>query len=197
MLFLQKKNEIELPDVSLDGSRVHLRPPRLEDWPYWVEVRLRNHKHLKPFEPTWPKSCLSEDFFKRRLLRQFYEWESDRGRFFLIFKEGEESLIGGININNIFRGAAQYASLGYWIDERYEGQGYMGEALRLSIQYCFEEIGLERLNAACLDHNKRSRKLLLRAGFEEEGRAKKYMQIDGRRQDHVLYGLAAEDWEKG
>ncbi len=198
MLFLQKKDDIHLPDVKLEGFRVDMRPPRHEDWPHWVEVRMRNYRHLKPFEPSWPKRALSEDFFRRRLLRQYNEWQADKGNFFLIFKKGEEDsgLIGGMNINNICRGAAQYASLGYWIDERYEGQGYMAEALRLTTQYCFDELGLHRIHAACLDHNERSKELLLRAGFREEGVAEKYMKIDGQWQDHILYGLTAENRKK-
>jgi RimJ/RimL family protein N-acetyltransferase len=36
--------------------------------------------------------------------------------------------------------------------------------------------------------------MLERLNFTEEGFAKNYIQIDGRRQDHVLYGLNAGDY---
>lgn len=171
-----------------------MRPARLEDWPQWAEVRGRNHIFLKPFEPQWAPDALSADYFRRRLLRQAEDWQNDKGNYFLIIKKENNTLIGGMNINNICRGAAQYTSLGYWIDRDHEGQGYMSECMRLTLRYCFEEIALHRINAACLPHNQRSRNLLLRAGFKEEGIGEKYMQIDGKWQNHILFGYNIEDW---
>ncbi len=101
-----------------------------------------------------------------------------------------------MNINNICRGSARHASLGYWIAQKYQSQGYMSEAMRLSIKFCFETLHLHRINASCLLHNERSKNLILRAGFAEEGMAKKYLKIDGKWQDHLLFGLTVEDWEE-
>ena len=103
-------------------------------------------------------------------------------------------MIGGMNVNNICRGAAQYATLGYWISEDHQGQGYMSEALRLTLQFCFERLKLHRVNAACLPNNARSENLLRRAGFKHEGFAEKYISINGAWRDHVLYGLNVENW---
>ena len=178
-----------LPLIKLSGFRVMLRPPQKSDFQEWTEVRRRNETYLKPYEPRWATNAHSNDFYTRRLHRQIRDWHQERAQCFLIFDKKSEALIGGININNIIRGAAQFASLGYWIDETHQGQGMMAEALRLIITYCFEELSLDRINAACLPVNERSKNLLLKAGFKEEGFAKKYLQIDGRRQDHVLFGL--------
>ncbi len=194
MLWPEKKH-ITLPKIILEGPSVFLRPPRMEDWPLWVEARWRNYHHIKPFEPAWPKRCLTQDFFRRRLLRQHNDWKDGRGNYFLLFRKEDEALIGGININNICRGAAHYASPGYWIDQRHQGQGYMSEGMLLVIEYCFEELKLHRINAACVLHNERSKKLLMRAGFAEEGQAEKYLKIDGTWQDHILFGLTKESWE--
>lgn len=190
-----------LPDITLDGFRIYMRPPRMRDWPAWAEVRWRNYSYLKPYEPTWPRQCLKEEFFERRLARQQKDWYQDKGRYFLILKkelcsDDPHAVIGGMNINNICRGAAEFGSLGYWIDERYQGQGYMAEALRLTCRYAFEELVFHRLNAACIPHNTRSQNVLLKAGFKEEGFAEKYLKIDGTWQDHILYGLSVERWRQ-
>ena len=149
---------------------------------------------LKPFEPSWPPDCLSKDFFKRRLKRQERDWQNDRGKSFLVFKASDVSLIGGININNIQRGAAQYATLGYWIDKDHEGQGYMSEALQITLKYCFTHLNLHRVHASCILRNERSKKLLLNNGFVEEGQAKNYLKIDGHWQDHILFGCCIENF---
>lgn len=164
------------------------------DYRQWADVRWRNLAYLKPFEPAWPAKCLSEEFFTRRVKRLTGDWLDDRTYAFLIFDKGDERLLGGININNIVRGAGQYASLGYWIDEESQGSGYMTEAGFAVLAYAFNSLRLFRMNAACLVHNRRSRNLLRRLGFAEEGFAKAYIQIDGMRQDHVLFGLNADDF---
>ncbi len=185
-----------MPDIRLAGARVILRPPKAEDWAAWAEVRERNMEHLAPFEPLWPDDCLSENFFMRRLRRQTREWKDGRGYPFLIFKRRTGALIGGVNINNVVRGAAQFASLGYWLSEDAQGQGYMSESLTKIIDLSFNRLRLHRLNASCMPHNARSIALLERLGFVEEGFAKAYIQINGIWEDHLLFGLTGEDFKK-
>lgn len=188
------RGAVKTPPVRLDGPRVYLRPAILSDYPQWADVRGRNESRLKPFEPAWPENCLSPDMFRRRVERLAREWDADATYAFLIFDRNNDALIGGLNINGVSRGAAQMASLGYWIDESHEGQGMMPESIRLVLGFAFGPLSLARMNAATLAHNDRSRNMLLRLGFTEEGFAKAYIQIEGRRQDHVLYGLNAQSW---
>lgn len=188
----RRASPVCVPSALLQGPRVTVRPPAPEDWPQWAEVRGRNRAHLVTLEPRWPNNCLSRDFFIRRLERQYSDWHKDRAYSFVIMDK--KNLLGGININNVCRGAAQYATLGYWLDAQAQGQGYMSEALALVIDYGFKTLKLHRFNAGCLPHNDKSVNLLKRLGFEEEGFARKYVQINGQWQDHRLFGLPAEHW---
>ncbi len=183
-----------LPALTLQGPRLYARPPRVDDARLWAAVRGRDRSFLKPYEPHWPEDCLSPDFFGRRLARQTREWHEDRAYAFLLFGRRDDTLLGGVNINNVCRGAAQYASLGYWLARDQQGHGYMREALTMIVDFGFRKLKLHRFNAACLPDNERSRRLLLRLGFTEEGFAARYVQIDGRWQDHRLFGLNVEDW---
>lgn len=190
MIWPLKTNAAESPiDVRIDTKRLLLRPARFSDHAQWAQVRGRNKDYLKPYEPRWPDNCLDKAFFERRVQRLTRDWLGDNAYTFLIFER--DCLIGGINVNNVARGAAQFASLGYWLDEAMQGNGYMGEAAMGVIDYAFGPLGLHRVNAATLPHNQRSRNMLERLGFVEEGFAKAYIQIDGIRADHVLYGLNA------
>lgn len=195
MIWSLKKSDTALPDFLLSSERLYLRPPRSGDWQEWARVRSKNQLRLKPFEPSWPINCLSHDFFLKRLNRQIFDWKCDNAQSFLIFDASSAKLIGGININNICRGASQSASLGYWIDATYEGNGYMKETIQTILKYCFTEMNLHRVHASCIIKNERSRYLLLKSGFTEEGFAKKYLQIDGIWQDHYLFGLCREDYQ--
>lgn len=187
-----------LPDFEIRGQRVLLRPPKVDDEMEWISLRRKNQEFVAPFEPQWSEDALSSAFFQRRIRRVRQDWTSDRAYSFLIFKRATEDtpekMIGGLNINNVCRGAAQYASVGYWLDYTHQGQGYMRAALRMIIYFSHERLRLHRLNAAVLPDNFDSINLLRRVGFEEEGFARGYIEIDGRWQDHVLYGLVLSDF---
>lgn len=191
---LRNKSSDAPPDIRLVTERLSLRPACPEDYTQWKFVRSRNYDVLKPFEPAWPASCLSPDFFERRIKRLSDDWHNDRTYAFILLTRDKGELIGGLNINNVSRGAANFGSLGYWLDQSYQGQGYMTEAGSSVLDYAFSHLRLSRMNAAILPHNDKSRAMLERLGFAEEGFAKRYIQIDGRRQDHVLFGLNAEDF---
>ena len=191
--------ESVLPDFEIRGSRILLRPPQVEDEGEWINLRKRNKNYLQPFEPGWSNQALSSGFFQRRIIRQRRDWANDRAYSFLIFKHAvnadeKPKMIGGININNVCRGAAQFASLGYWIDEWHQGQGLMRAALRMVIYFSYRELKLHRLHASILPENEKSKNLLLRVGFEEEGYAREYIEINHQWQDHLLYGLILEEF---
>ena len=102
-------------------------------------------------------------------------------------------LVGGLTLSNVRRGVAQSCSVGYWIGATYANAGYMTEAVRAVIPFAFDQLGLHRLEAACLPPNAASLKLLEKTGFKREGIARRYLKINGVWQDHVLYALLDTD----
>lgn len=59
------------------------------------------------------------------------------------------------------------AEIGYFFRREFWGQGYAFEAVGALIDYCSGVLGLERLWASVDDGNLRSKRLLLRLGFEQ------------------------------
>lgn len=194
MIWPPIKTPAEAAPFRLDTERLQLRPAVQNDYAQWAEVRGRNRSFLKPYEPSWPEGCLERGFFRRRVERLDDDWKADRTYAFLITDRAAGTLLGGINLNNVARGAAQYASLGYWLDERAQGRGYMSEAAGAIAGFAFGRIALSRLNAATLPDNHKSQAMLVRTGFVREGFAKAFIQIDGQRRDHILFGLNADDF---
>ena len=103
--------------------------------------------------------------------------------------------MGGINITNVRRGIALQGTLGYWIGAAFARQGYMTEAMRAMLAFAFTDLKLHRVEAACLPDNAASWALLLKCGFTEEGRARQYLRINGRWQDHLTFAILREDWD--
>lgn len=171
-----------------------LRAPDRQDWRVWAELRSASRAFLTPWEPSWGEDALTRAAFRRRLARYALEWHSDQGYTFLLFRLEDDALVGGISVTNVRRGVAESASVGYWVGESHAHQGYMSEGLALTLKFAFERLRLHRVEAACLPHNAPSRGLLLKSGFREEGYASEYLCIDGKWQDHVLFGILASDW---
>ena len=196
LLRLQRFFGTAPPPFRLAGRRLLLRAPERQDWQSWAELRGASRGFLAPWEPTWSDDALSRAAFRRRLARYALEWHSDQGYTFLLFRLEDDALVGGISLTNVRRGVAETSSIGYWIGEPYARQGYMSEGLGLTLKFAFERLRLHRLEAACLPHNAPSRSVLVKAGFREEGYAREYLCIDGKWQDHVLFGLLASEWQK-
>jgi len=185
-----------MPSIRIDGERTYLRPLRARDWRAWASLRKESRAFLTPWEPAWPPDALSRAAYARRLRRQVQEWRADEGYSFLIFRADDDALVGGVGFSNVRRGVAQMASLGYWIGARHARQGLMTDAVVVATGFAFRQLGLHRIEAACLPDNVASRALLERVGFVEEGLARDYLKIDSRWRDHVLFGLLRTDLER-
>jgi ribosomal-protein-alanine N-acetyltransferase len=185
------------PTPVLMGQRVVLRPPRSRDYEAWRRLRRDSRDFLKPFEPRWTEADLNRQAYGTRLVRGRGEARRGTDFSFLVFERvGEgEVLAGGLTISNIRRRAAQYANLGYWMGETFAGRGLMSDAVAAVLPFYFDSLGLHRLHAAFLPHNIASRRVLEKNGFVEEGYAEKYLQIDGKWADHVLFALTRERWD--
>jgi ribosomal-protein-alanine N-acetyltransferase len=192
MAFLRPSLSVD-PDADIRGPRVYLRYATMQDYAAWAELRALSRQHLTPWEPQWARDELTRSSFRRRLRQAQREVRDDLGYAYLIFGETPLTLLGGLNISNVRRGVAQSASLGYWIGAPYAGRGYMTEAVRAASYFAFASLKLNRLDAACLPTNVASARVLIKGGFKLEGRARQFLKIDGRWQDHDLYALLHDD----
>ena len=149
---------------------------------------------MQPWEPSWKEDELTFTGFKRLIKYYANELKLKRGYPFFVFKNSNNSLVGGVTLSNVRRGASQSCTLGYWMGEQYAGQGLMSEVMENIVPFVFGNLKLHRLEASCLPINERSVRLLSAIGFCEEGLAKSYLKINGKWQDHILFGLNQEDW---
>ena len=177
----------------LQGGGLYLRYPRSTDYAAWAAIREKSRDFLTPWEPAWPPDELTRGAFRRRIRRYNDEIKNDAAYPFFLFRQADNTLLGGCTVSNIRRGVCQSASVGYWIGGPYAHSGYMTGAMHLMIPFVFDTLALHRLEAACIPDNEPSRKLLLKLGFQEEGRARRYLQINGEWRDHILFSLLQDD----
>ena len=181
--------------LELSGRRVRLRTLSEDDYGQWYEVRARCRDWLVPWEPrpegspTTPEDRAS---FVARCAARERERQMGTGYGFGIFLEG--SLTGEITLSSIQRGPFQNAFVGYWVDQDNAGNGLAPEATVAVLRFAFEELSLHRIEVAIVPRNRASRRVVEKLELREEGVALRYLEIDGRWEDHVRYAVTSEEW---
>jgi len=182
--------------TTLFGRRVLLRPLVVTDFNAWRDVRRRNVDWLTKWEPSRapgsPDVVEARDAFAARCNARQRERQLGAGYGFGIFVDGE--LAGEVNLSSVQRGPFQSGSIGYWVDEARAGQGYVPEAVVVLIRYAFDELALHRIEIAIVPRNSASRRVTEKLGLREEGISKGYLEINGRWEDHVRFGITFDEW---
>ncbi|NHK26746.1 GNAT family N-acetyltransferase [Parvularcula flava] len=175
---------------------IYLRYPQERDYEHWAGIRAASRSHLQPFEPLWAVDELSMASYRKRLRIYARDIRAGVCRPYFIFRSQDDMLVGGCTLSNIRRRAAMTATLGYWVGRDHIRRGYALSAVKATVRSAFETLKMERIEAACLPDNRASQNLLVKAGFRKEGVARNYLSINGKRRDHVLFGLDPEDFRK-
>lgn len=182
------------PALAPRGHGLLLRAPQMPDYVQWSELREMSRLFLTPWEPIWP-SDEPDAFRSAGRLQPLHPKISPRTAYpFLVFRESDGALVGGVTLANVRRGIVQAGTLGYWVGQPYAGKGYMTAALRVLLPTLFGELNLHRVEAACIPTNQSSIRVLEKCSFAREGLARRYLCINGVWQDHYLYGLLDEDF---
>ncbi|MFZ1813317.1 MAG: GNAT family protein [Rhizobiaceae bacterium] len=188
--FLSGQRE-QLPAIR--GHGLLLRGPEPGDAAQWLQVRSQSSNFLVPWEPEWPRDDLTPAGFRRRLNHYERDWNERKGCTFFLFRESDMKLLGGLGFTNMRMGASRSCTLGYWCGVMHAGKGNMSKGVAMALPFAFQTLGMRRVEAACIPGNLRSKKLLERLGFRQEGLLRSYLEINGERRDHLLYALLNDD----
>jgi ribosomal-protein-alanine N-acetyltransferase len=186
-----------LPELDTGRLKVRLARPGMEA-PLARFLADNFAGHLDRWSPPAVQGFFTESFWRERLAIAIEELDGDRAvRFVLQARVADEEggtpvdapIIGTCNYTSIVRGAFHACHLGYQIAKASQGQGLMAEALTAANGFMFDAMRMHRVMANFRPENARSRALLKRLGFVEEGLARDYLFIDGAWRDHVLTSL--------
>ena len=117
------------------------------------------------------------------------------GYYCLLIDNENQKMLGTISFSNLSRFPFYACNVGYSLAESAQGNGYMRLGLNMAVSYMFEHQNMHRLMAGYMPRNKRSEAVLQHVGFEKEGYAKDYLQINGKWEDHILTSLVNPNWQ--
>ncbi|MEM8971222.1 MAG: GNAT family protein [Pseudomonadota bacterium] len=168
-------------------DRLRLRPFRGEDLA-WLQAYTLEEAFwtFLPLEPQTRESAAA--FLDQRLNDAWGE-----GEFHCAVENLEAGhLIGTVRITEQ---APKHRSgnIGYAINPRFGGHGYMTEAVREILKVGIRELGLHRIWATADVENTASWRLMERVGMEREGLLRQHQLVRGEWRDSYLYSVLSGD----
>lgn len=136
-----------------------------------------------------------------KTIEQANEWLKWMGGFFaakdglrwgIVEREGEQ-FVGSAGLHRWDR-EAHVAELGCDIAYPFWGQGYGQEAMRRIIEFGWEQMKLNRIEADVVKGNIRSIHVLEKLGFRKEGMLRQRVLKGGKYYDVYLFGLLRKEY---
>lgn len=110
-----------------------------------------------------------------------------------IVPEGESAATGLLQVRAIEAGFGM-AEWGGALGAAYWGSGVFVESARLLLDFVFDIVGTQRLEARAAVMNGRGNGALRKLGAVQEGVLRRSFQRHGQLYDQVLWSILAEDW---
>ena len=154
-----------------------------------LDYQLRNKEHLAQWEPLREDEFFTVNASQLRAENAIFQFVFGSTIQFIAFNRDFTKVIAVCFFTNIVKGPVLSCDFSCSISKELEGIGLMQEIAAAGIQFMFDDIGLHRIEATYMPTNLRSKALLKRLGFEDEGYAKSYAKILGKWEDMITCAL--------
>lgn len=153
-----------------------------------ADYLIRNRDFHKKYSQRQKEKYFTEKEQKSYLkfdLKQFRE--NTQVGFWIATIDDPNRIIGRLSFYSLIGGCMNSCYVGYHLDQQEQGKGYMKEALLAGCDFMFKYYRLHRIEADILPTNERSIACVTSCGFAKMGYNVRFMEIDGRYQDHVMF----------
>ena len=180
---------MSLPTPTLRTARLLLRPFTSADTDNLFMVRSNANAMRYWDAPPWGERGQAEEFIEtcKRIAKE------GSGARLAIDRVSDEAFIGWCGLtrwNPVYRSA----SMGYCLAETAWGHGFATEAGHAVLQWAFDSLDLNRVQAEVDTRNASSARVLERLGFVLEGTLREDCVVDDDVSDSWVYGLLRREW---
>lgn len=173
---------MKLPVIptEFETERLFLRMPKPGDG-RTVNAAIRaSLKEMKPWLPFVQETPAVEET-ELNLLEAHVKFLKKESLRYLLFDKETGQFIGTAGFHGIDWGIPKL-EIGYWIDSRSSGRGYMTEAVHELARLALEDFGCRRAEIRCESENMKSRAVAEKSGFVLEGILRNdELSVDGHR----------------
>jgi len=170
-------------------QEIFIRQLELSDAEDLLKLEVENRDFFQLYAPLKDEKFYTIDGQVERIEKNVLLTKQDSVYSFGIFLTDSKQLIGNVTLSEVARGNYQSCWIGYYLDRKHNGKGYMTKAVKLVVDYGFNELKLHRIEAGVMPHNIRSIKVLEKAGFHKEGIAIENVKINGRWENHQTLAI--------
>ncbi|MFM8536073.1 MAG: GNAT family N-acetyltransferase [Acidimicrobiia bacterium] len=170
------------------GSSFTLRELRLEDAPSLLAM-LTTEEVARFISP--PPTTV--EGFERFIAWTHRERMAGNYACFAIVPQGMDTAIGIFQVRSLEPGFGT-AEWGFAMGSQFWGSGIFAEGARLVLDFAFDVIGAQRLEARAAVAHGRGNGALRKIGAVQEGLLRRSFLRNGQHHDQVLWGILAEDW---
>ncbi|WP_283154034.1 GNAT family N-acetyltransferase [Guptibacillus hwajinpoensis] len=179
---------LDIPN-KFSTDRLHIRFPLPGDG---VSVHQSIDASLEELKPWMPFAHIdqTEEDVEANIRESHVAFLKREDLRLLLFHKQTGDFIGSSGLHRIDWNVRKF-EIGYWIDSRYAGQGYMSEAVQGIVDYAFSELNARRLEIRCNATNWRSRRIAEKQSFQLEAILRNdHVSIDGSKlTDTCVYAL--------
>jgi ribosomal-protein-alanine N-acetyltransferase len=115
---------------------------------------------------------------------------------FAVVPEGLDTAVGIFQVRALDAGFST-AEWGFALGSPFWGRGLFTAGARLVMQFAFEQIGVNRLEARAMAANERANGALRKVGARKEAVLRQSMTKDGYLHDEHLWAIVETDWRQG
>jgi len=182
--------------AHFESERLHLRSYQPGDGKWYYAMSLKNHEHLMQYESENVAVSIASEEAAEELVRELANDWTKRSCFFI----GVFDKITGEFVAQIYVGPVDWKlpefQIGYFADVDHEGQGYVTEAVKATLQIIFEQLNAHRVRLACDETNLRSIRVAERCNMIREGHLRENKRHpDGTYSGSLIFGLLRNEYQ--
>jgi RimJ/RimL family protein N-acetyltransferase len=180
---------MSLSAPTLHTARLRLRP--FDDSDANALFALHSSAYVLRYwdAPPWTDQVLAERFITACRLMAV----EGTGTRLAVDRVSDGAFIGWCSLTR-WNPDYRSASLGYCFDNSAWGHGYATDATRALLQWAFDTLDLNRVQAETDTRNAASARVLEKLGFMREGTLREDCVVDGDVSDSWVYGLISREW---
>lgn len=157
---------LNIPDEFFT-ERLHVRIPRPGDGEVVHKAIVASQEDLKQWLPFARKTQSVEDV-EQNIREAHIKYLKREDLRFLVFHKETGEFLATSGLHDVDWDVPKF-EIGYWVDSRHSGKGFITEAVEGLTQFAFDQLGANRVCIRCDPRNLKSKAVAERAGFELEG----------------------------